>query len=378
MRTMRFITKAILLLSLTFGIQQTANAQLGGVLNKAKSAIKNKVKEATGDAKDKVSKEASKGVSKAKTAAVSKALQKALGNAPDCPWVMAENVQVKEVESLVNQLGKMNNEKTKAFAEQIDARAAYDMKIINGMKDGSLPKDEGVLAMAEAEMTKWKDFIDKVADKGQYHGPVNVKKGDQGWFFEGRAQVIIDVKEGIFVTVKNNQPMFCSLGYDGIYLDEEKMKIATEVFIYNLNQATLFENFASKQSNYLDREYNRSLLAAKWIGDAIKYNKPENLEKRARPAAGSMNGTWRAKALALAKQNDSSVTDVVITSSKWDVKTNAFGIPIKRVIYGYVFYKDKNGTKASSRSWAQKHQGGGKYAALANDGVGVETDFYVK
>ena len=379
MKTKQLFTKAFLLLAFTFGLQQSADAQLGGILNKAKTAVQNKVKDVSKDVKEKATKEVKAEASKAKTQAMSKALQKALGDAPDCPWVMAEDVNIAQMENLVNQLGKMNNDKTREFAAQIDARAAYDMKIIKGMDDGSLPKDNGVYEMAKKEMDNWETFFSKMSAKGGVYGPHNMKKSDEGWYQDGRVQIIIPTKNGVYVTVKKDgQATFCSLAYDAIYAEELELKDATEGFIFNLNEATLFENFASKQSHEFEHEYNRSLLAAQLIGDAIKFNKPENIERRAKPAAGSMNGAWRAKALPLAKQKDSNLVDLVITSDAWDVKTNALGVPIKRIIYGYIFYKDKNGTKASARSWAQKYQGGGKYGALANDGVGVETDFYVK
>ena len=382
MKTKHFLVKAILLAVLTLGVQQSSYAQLGGVLNKAKSAVKSKVNKSTNDVKEnvtnEVTKEVKKEATKAKTKGVSKALQKVLGDAPDCPWLMAEDADPAKVEALVNQLGKMNYEKTKEFAQQIDARVLYDKKVVDGMKNGTIPKDEGVRTLAENELKKWDDFIDKLASKGQPFGPHGMQKGQDGWFTDGRVLIIIHTKDNLYVTARDNTGLFCSLAYTGVYADEQAVADATTDYLFNLNEAVFLENVASKESDSLEREYNRALLCATLIGDAIKNNKPENLEKRAKPKAGSMNSTWRAKALTLAKQQDSNVTDVVITSNSWDVKTNALGIPIKRVIYGYIFTKDKVGTKASSRSWAQKHQGGGKYADLTNDGVGVEADFYVK
>lgn len=378
----RFFLRVIVLLTLSLGFQQYADAQLGGILNKAKSAVKSKVKNATDDAKENLSKEAKKKADKevenAKSKAVSKGIESVLGDAPDCPWLMAEDADPAKVESLIKQLGSMNHEKTKEFAKQIDARVLYDQKIVEGMNNGTIPKDEGVRSKAEKELEKWNYFIRNMGGTGSHSTTFVMEKGEEGWFTNERVLIIIHTKDNVYVTARDNEGMFCSLAYTGIYADEQAVKDATKDYLFNLNEAVIMENVASKQSESYEREYNRALLCAKLIGDAIKNNKPENLEKKARPAAGSMNGTFKAKALALAKQQDSSVTDVVITSSSWDVKTNSLGIPIKRVIYGYIFKKDKVGTKASARSWAQKHMGGGKYADLTNDGVGVEADFYVK
>ena len=377
METRQIITKAFIMVGLICGMQTTASAQLGGVLNKAKSAVKSKVKNATEEVKEKATSDAKKEAANAKSKVLSKGLQKALGDAPDCPWVLDEKATEAQMENLIKQLGSMNSEKTKAFGEQISARAEFDKKILDGMKNKTLPHDDGVWDKAYKEMQKFEKFYGILINKGIGYGPTNIKKDDQGnWCQEGAVRIIIG--NNAYVTIKNDKPVFCTLAYDAIFLDEEGIKKAQEAYRFNINSAWLLEGFPKTYDESLEQSYYRASFAANTIGHAIVNNKPENIERRDRPKAGSMNGAWRAKALALAKQKDSNVTDVVITSNEWDVKRNSLGVPINRVIYGYIFFKDKNGTKASSRSWDQKHQGGGKYGGLLNHGVGVETDFYVK
>lgn len=375
MKTKQVTMRMLVAIAIAFGVQATAHAQLGGLLNKAKSAIKNKANEAVESTK----KKADKKKEEVKAKVDEKQASLTIGAAPECPWVLAKGVKESDIDQLVQQLGKMNHEKTKAFAEQINARAEYNKYMLENMKTGGpVPFNATIFSTATEEKRNWETLYGKILNRGSVYGPGNLRKTDQGWVVDAEIQIIIDTKNGIFVTAKDNKGMFCSLGGDGIYVDEENMPIAKEAFNFNLNAAALLEGFAQHQDDALERSYNRALMAAKLIGEAIANNSPDNLEKRAKPKAGSMNGAWRAKALALAKQKFTNVVDVIIVSNSWDVKKNALGIPINRIIYGYVLTSDKVGTRAMRVSWDQKHSGGGNYGALNNYGVAAESPFYVK
>ena len=374
MKTKNFMSKTIIALAMLFGTQQVANAQLGGLLNKAKSAIKNKANEAVEDTK----KKANKKKEELQTKVDEKQASLTLGEAPECPWVLAKGVKPADVENLVANLGKMDHEKTKAFAQQIDERAKYNKYMLENMKTGGpVPFNSTIFNSATEEKRNWEALYGKILNRGDAMGPGNLRKTDQGWGTDTDIRIIIDTKEQIFVTMKEGKGMFCSLGGDGIYVDESQMPLANNALLFNLNAATLFEGFAQHQDKALERSYNRALMAAKLIGEAISNNSPDNLEKRAKPKAGSMNGAWRAKALALAKQKYKNVVDVIIVSNSWDIKKNALGVPINRIIYGYVLSNDKVGTRAMRVSWDQKYQGG-NYGELKNYGVAAESPFYVK
>ena len=108
------------------------------------------------------------------------------------------------------------------------------------------------------------------------------------------------------------------------------------------------------------------------VQKALASNTPENIERHPMPKAGSLNKSLKAKALALAKAEDSSVIDVVITSNSWNVK------PLeRRSVSGYVIKKDEYGKRAFARTWCQDYMGGGKYGSLRNYGVGMGS-FYLK
>ena len=379
MKTRQLTMRVLMAIVIAFGVQTTASAQLGGLLNKAKSAVKSKAKDAIDNAKNDAKKQANKEKEKVQTAVAEKQIAATIGEAPECPWVLAKGVKASDIDQFVQQLGKMDHEKTKAFAEQINARAEYNKYMLENMKTGGpVPFNSTIFNSATEEKRNWEALYGKILNRGDAHGPDNMRKTDQGWVSDSQIRIIINTKEGIFVTVKDNKGMFCSLGGDGIYVDESQMPLANNALLFNLNAATLFEGFAQHQDKALERSYNRALMDAKLIGEAISNNSPDNLEKRAKPKAGSMNGAWRAKALALAKQKFTNVVDVIIVSSSWDIKKNALGIPINRIIYGYVLTSDKVGTRAMRVSWDQKHSGGGNYGALNNYGVAAESPFYVK
>ena len=76
------------------------------------------------------------------------------------------------------------------------------------------------------------------------------------------------------------------------------------------------------------------------------------------PKPGSLNGSLKAQALALAQASVPGVQDVIITSNEWRVEKNALGTPIRRVISGYIIRRDAYGKIANEYTWAQDYQGG--------------------
>jgi hypothetical protein len=181
----------------------------------------------------------------------------------------------------------------------------------------------------------------------------------------------------------NGKMGFYDINGYGAYATPADVKFIKEELARMNGIALLTEGLTTEGDNPNSNEkYDKACLhavALTWIDavqKALDNNKPENLEKQPMPKAGSLNKSYKAKALALAKQEDSSVIDVVITSSTWEIKRQN-GIPTHRVLSGFVIRKDEVGKQASRRTWCQDYQGGGKYGGLRNFGVGTES-FYVK
>ena len=373
MKQMSMIAKAALATVLALACQTPCNAQLGGLINRAKNAVKETVQ-------DKARESAQQATQQVTDQVQQRAAQEVLGEAPPCPWIMEESATDQQMRALIAQLGKMNPDKTKAFGEQISARAWYNKRLIEGVRNRMFQASSSLELKASKEMEKWGAFYQLLLNNGANFGSCNMKQDDAGvWYVEGQPLFLIRGEgQTYYVTIKDDKPVFCSLAYDATFVDEAGVNAALNAYIANINTAWLLEGYAKENDNILEKEYFRATFTANTIGGAITNNDPSNIERRPRPQAGSMNGSFRAKALAIAKAGNPNVTDVIITSSGWDVKLNALGTPTKRVIYGYVLYKDDNGTKASSRSWKQPYQGNNSYGELMHNGVGVETDFYVK
>jgi len=282
-----------------------------------------------------------------------------------------------QMKSYADALGDKSEEECKTLGTQLCQRVQYNKKIVEGMENNSIPYEGTLKSQAESELSKWTEFYGALTDKRIHYVPEMVKKSDGSWT-NNSSHLMIPSTRPVHVFVKDGKGRFCTLAGDAIFVEANDVQAATNDCKFYKNLRWVLEPFAQAKDERVEQMYYASRYSIDAISEAIDNNKVENIEHKERPKAGSMNATWRAKALQLAKQEDNKVVDVVITSSRWDVKKNALGTPINRIIYGYVFYKDQYGTKASSRSWDQKHEGGGKYGALGNHGVGAKADFYVK
>ena len=189
---------------------------------------------------------------------------------------------------------------------------------------------------------------------------------------------------GCFVMEKGGRFQFVMKDDSGTFLNAEELSVAKDAAtrMRKLQQLTYGLNDALKadQSNYdvnLGMLYNICGMYANAVEKACEENKPENIERKPRPAAGSLHASMKAQALAVAKAEDPDVVDVIITSSQWDVKMRG-AIPVNRNIYGYYIYKDEFGLQCYSRMWTEDYQGNGKYGPLRKGGVGVGSPFYLK
>lgn len=92
---------------------------------------------------------------------------------------------------------------------------------------------------------------------------------------------------------------------------------------------------------------------------------------------GALNASLNAAVLKLAKQREPKCERVVVISNNWKIHHRGANIS-HRTITAWVVYRNKDGNLvASDYSFAQDYQGGGKYGALRNHGVGLST-VYVK
>ena len=189
---------------------------------------------------------------------------------------------------------------------------------------------------------------------------------------------------GYFVTQKDGKFLFVTREGDGVFLNAEELAIAQEAAVrmrkFQILTNGLRDVMKTDSMNYdanIGAMYDICGLYANAVEKACEGNTSANIERKPRPASGSLHASMKAAALSVAKAEDPDVVDVIITSSQWDVKMSG-GVPVNRNIYGYYIYKDENGLQCYSRMWTQDYQGNGKYGPLRKGGVGAGSPFYIK
>lgn len=189
---------------------------------------------------------------------------------------------------------------------------------------------------------------------------------------------------GYYVMQKDGAFRFTTYKGDGVFLNAEELAQAKDSYIRMRKWQTLSYqlHIVMQECGYevdpaLRVVYNRSGMYANAVEKACEANNPENIERKPRPAAGSMHASLKAQALAVAKADDADVVDIIITSNQWDVKMKGL-VPVNRNVYGYYIYKDEQGLQCYSRMWTEDYIGNGKYGNLRKGGVGVGSPFYIK
>ena len=358
-------------------VPTTANAQLGGLVKKAKQ----KAEKAVDKKKDEAKKEAKDAASNAKAQAFNT-------QRPELPWPMAENGTYNgtSAEDFLHNIVDVPKEELETLRQQMDARFKSNGMIIKASNE-KLIDDYDLIQSAKKENQRWWDFYGMMRNITGI-GLSNVEITKDGAINKDNASYLVTSREGggigYYVIKQDGKFKFANLAQQGAFLNSEDLKTAQEAAqrmrqfqVLTIGIHQMLEEVGEKY-DYKDRYmYNMEGIYAMAIEEACKCNTPENIEYQAMPKAGSMQAKFKAEALAIAKQNNKDVIDVVITSNDWDVKMKGL-VPSHRSIYGYVITKDEHGKICSSRAWTQSYQGNGSYGKLRAGGVGVTSDFYVK
>ncbi len=354
----------------------TANAQLGGLVNKAKKKAEQVV--------DKKKEDVKKEVKKAKEDAKMKALDT---QRPPLPWTMAENGEYNgmTMEDFVLNLAYVPEEEVRTLREQMDARFLSDCQIdkINSGPDFDVKLRENI----QKEKERWWKFYGQIVHINNL-SMQGVTVNKNGSFNTTNAQYFVHTREGgprgIIMVRHNGKFKFATLGGDGAFLNDQEMNAAVNVskrthqFQILTKDVYKILDQAGEKYDETDRYmYEYSTMYATAIDEALAANTPENIEYKPMPKAGAMHAKFKAEVLAIAKADDPEVIDVIITSSDWDVKMNGL-VPERRNIYGYIITQDKHGKICKDRMWTEKYQGNGNYGKLKAGGVGVSSDFYVR
>lgn len=366
----------------------TANAQLGGLVNKAKQKAKEKVEQVVDKKKTEVQEKAKEEVKNAKNDAKMKALET---QRPPLPWIMGLSKFSEDTikDFARNSLGKLSDDKVIALRDSLFARYKSNKLLQAAMKEAQID-DYRLNESLENEQQRFNDFYNQL----EWSIVPSLLLGVKGEKLDGESATMkyerprYHVVAGIstysaFKTVKGDVYFMSVLGGTRVFLKaneaaEVKAEIDRVRKIILLSQG--IGTFAKEVGDKPEVHGFLPFLANDWVtrvDAALANNKPENIEYRPMPKAGTMHAKFKAEALAIAKADDPKVIDVVITSNDWDVVMKGL-VPERRNIYGYYITQDELGKICTERVWTQKYQGDGKYGKLRAGGVGVSTDFYVK
>ncbi|MBO7419318.1 MAG: hypothetical protein J6U14_10370 [Bacteroidaceae bacterium] len=356
----KIILKLTVAIALLFAGNLGANAQFGGLrglVKEAKKAVTDKTDNAVNS-----STESSSGIS-------SEVSKVTAGPAPEVPWTMTRDGQNR----VMQYIEKMENASTQEviqLRDQMIKRYLYNEA--NEHVDGY--QENQYFAM----------FLNNLFNQNGLYNPLNVKIINGSFDFEANGNVELWVNgASAFLTInEQGEAYFISAtNHDRTFLEGNSFEAAKNCLKRVENYRAFFaaagKGLSKDMEDTFEQNYNRATMYTVFMQDAIKNNSPENIERRPMPKAGSMNGQLNAAALSISKQQDSNTVSVIITRNEWDVKRNALGVPICRVVYGYRIVQTNQGKRAVSCSWAQDHQGGGNYGALRHYGVGTES-FYVE
>lgn len=410
MKTNKSIVRTLMAIAFMFGCANFAHAQFGKIIkNAASNTAKNAVDKAKKTATGTVERVADKAVEKAKQKARKKLYEivkkKVLNGKqmPEQPWPMTEQA-VKEyvyppteanpysITYYVYNLPNESKENIIKLREQMTARFKANEKILKAQEIGLFDQLGGyasaLLTEVEQEQGRWQAFYGELWQH-TYVRFSNYKTkdvtGQGGWQITWKPTNISCPcdRSTYWIYEVNGKMGFYDINGYGAYATPADLKIINDEVARMDGIVLLTDGLTNEGDDPNSNEkYDMArlhLVALTWsdaVRQALANNKPENLQKQPMPKAGAMNGSYKAKALALAKEDDPSVIDVVITSKTWDIKRE-LGVPKHRVIYGYIIRKDELGKRASKHSWCQDYQGGGKYGGLRSFGVGTES-FYVK
>lgn len=386
-RTIKSLLVAAFTLA-AMSVPSTANAQLGGLVKKAKDKAKEKVEQVV----DKQKEEAKKKVKEAKEDAKMKALDT---QRPPLPWVMAQDGTYNgiDLKGFVDRMAEMDitEDGLRELRAQMDARfkhncqlhkinsgAGYDSKL----RENILQENERYWQFYDEISTETSTMINSTTITEDANGAVNIST-------KGSLMLVNKFREkgsaqGIILSSRNGKYSFASLGGQGSFLSGEDLegakKCAKQMHLFQIftkDVRLLWDELGEKYSETKKYMYYNQHVYANAADQALAQNSPENIDYKTMPQAGSMQAKFKSEALAIAKADNPKVIDVVITSNDWDVVMKGL-VPERRNIYGYYITQDELGKKCTERVWTQKYQGNGSYGKLKAGGVGVSADFYVK
>ena len=273
-----------------------ANAQLGGLLNRAKNAVQQEVSKATQKASGPAintlegNDQGTTGNNIPQTTAVNSAAEQtapkaAVPTGPEIPELMSKKPSENQNDEtaryfnkLVWGLRKTPTEDIQVLAEKLTARAKWDRQILDQMKNGTMESDYELWDKLQDELSNWAYFYSQLGQTASLFFSAKFKKDEASgrWYYEGDRLFHVGLfvtgvpesQEGItqdgscLFTQKDNKNFFCDGGYQPIFATPAQLEQARRDYNMMLNIAFLFEGYPvewcqSAQRGVLADEYNQ-------------------------------------------------------------------------------------------------------------------------
>lgn len=315
--------------AMLIAVNINVNAQLGGLLNKAKEKAKQVV---TGVAKD----------------GVNSTIQQEIGDA------QVDMARRQSVEKKLKELRQQRAANEKAAQDQAG-------------QTGTLPLADEANGDVDVIFFSGKRM-------GTYHPKTNTFDIFKHYTTENRwVSYTFKIEKGGSVTYNNKE--VGKINSDGTMTSGQTKGISldNENFVYwNGKQvgavSGLYEIYmGSNLVTYCYHPIDPKILAYMYFCQtATDATMKQHLDyvKTAALTPGSLHASNRAAALASIKRRFPNAIDVIITSNDWRVIRDNLGNIISRACDGYYIIKNGNGRRAISYCWRQKYMGGGRYGNL--------------
>ena len=373
------ILKVMLVAAVAACFSLNADAQFGGLLNKAKNKAKEVVKDAGKDAKN-TAKETAKEAAKEKAdEAVTKVTGKKKDNAPRVKADSNIREIVRTYYYWAELQDKANKNKDLEWLYSLDGYEASNciQYMINH------PEAETFDFEIRPAVEHFNP-IGEASNALRYAGKPNFKINDNASLAKALAwdvekAVNGDQQERNFFTVEGGAIRYLNL-LDKKYSDKGAVAEQTELLkqLWDTMDADYKAAFPNCNPYYSQAECininKKGLAELKKEFEAKEAARKAEIEansKTAKELTGSMNAEWNAKVFKLAKQRVPDCTKVIVYSNAWDVKRQGSTI-LRRCIYAWVVKPD--GT-ATDYGFCEDYQGGGKYGSLRNYSIGMRHVF---
>lgn len=323
--TRQSIVKVLLLFTLAFGVNASANAQLGGLIDKAKKTAKSVVQNG-----------------------VNNTVQQEVGNA------QVDMVRSKDVEKKLKEMRKERAMTEKAAQDEAgqtgnlpiadEAKGDVDFFYFSGQRMGIYHPSTNSFDLFKLNTSnnKWITYTFKIEKDGKvtYDNYEVGKINSDGTMYSGQTK--------------------------GISLDNQNFIYWNATRVGSISAFCEIYNFSTIMAYYyhpIDPKIAAFMYFCQTATDSSLKERLNNV-KNAALTPGSLNAEYHDAALASIKRRFPNVLDVVITSNEWRIIRDNLGNIISRACDGWYIIPNGNGRRAISYCWKQSYLGGGQYDKL--------------